>query len=166
MYQTCFTSVLMWMKQKHTSKVQEKQKNTSKVQDKCVKCIESNPSVTTNTFLLSSEILCFSQLGHVQSKEMHGVTSFMRKQSYTVISDKRKVSETVRNIRRKQEGSSLGIRQTAGSLRCRIQCKIVVATCIISGFCHEVDDACALPGYYIAYSGNFLKNYHQDFLKE
>jgi hypothetical protein len=46
----------MWLKQKDTSKVQEKQKNTSKVQEKCVKCIESNPSVTTNTFLLPSEI--------------------------------------------------------------------------------------------------------------
>jgi len=50
MYQTCFTSVLMWMKQKDTSKVQEKQKNTSKVQEKCMKYIESNPSVTTTLF--------------------------------------------------------------------------------------------------------------------
>jgi len=56
MYQTCFTSVLMWMKQKDTSMVQEKQKNTSKVQEKHVKYIESNPSVTANTVLLSSKM--------------------------------------------------------------------------------------------------------------
>jgi hypothetical protein len=46
----------MWMKQKDTSMVQEKQKNTSKVQEKHVKYIESNPSVTANTVLLSSKM--------------------------------------------------------------------------------------------------------------
>ena len=66
MYQTCFTSVAMWMKQKDTSTVQEKQKDTSTVQEKqkgtstvqekLKKYIESNPAGTTNTFLLSSEI--------------------------------------------------------------------------------------------------------------
>jgi len=97
---------------------------------------------------------------------MHGVTSFMRKQSYTVISNKHKVGETVRNIRRKQEGLSLGVRQAEWSLHCRIQYKMVVAMCMISGFCHEADDTCALLGYYTVYSGNSLKNYHQDLLKE
>jgi len=76
---------------------------------------------------------------------MHGVTSFMRKQSNTVISDKHEASETVRNIRRKQEGLSLGIRQAEGSLCCRINCKMVVVKCVISGFCHEVDDAYLCP---------------------
>jgi len=40
MYQTCVTLVLMWMKQKDASEVQEK----------CMKYIESNPSVITNPF--------------------------------------------------------------------------------------------------------------------
>jgi len=37
---------------------------------------------------------------------------------------------------------------------------------MISGFCREVDEVCALLGYFKAYSGNSLKNYHQDLLKE
>jgi hypothetical protein len=49
-YQTCFTSVLMRMKRKDTSTVQEKQKNASIVQEKRMKYVESNPSVKTNTF--------------------------------------------------------------------------------------------------------------------
>ena len=27
---------------------------------------------------------------------------------------------------------------------------------VILGFCHKVDEKCALPGYYAASSGNFL----------
>jgi hypothetical protein len=29
-------------------------------------------------------------------------------------------------------------------------------TYVISGFCHNVDEICALMGYYAAYSGNYL----------
>jgi hypothetical protein len=39
--------------------------------------------------------------------------------------------------------------------------------CVISGFCHEVDEICALLGYYTPYCGNYLltdcplvRNYH------
>jgi len=76
------------------------------------------------------------------------------------------MSETLRSIRREQEGISLGIRQAEGSLCCRVQCKMVVVTCIVSGFCHEVDEICTVLGYYRAYGGNSLRNYHQDLLKE
>jgi len=76
------------------------------------------------------------------------------------------MSETLRNIRRKQEGISLGIRQAERSLCCGVQCEMVVVTCMISGFWHEVDEICALLGYHKVYSGNSLKNYHQDLLKE
>ena len=32
----------------------------------------------------------------------------------------------------------------------------ILLLCLISGFCHEVDEKCALLGYYTASSGNFL----------
>jgi hypothetical protein len=43
---------------------------------------------------------------------------------------------------------------------------MVFATCRISGFCHEVDEICSLLAYCTVYSGNSLKNYHQDLLNE
>ena len=124
MYQTCFTSVLMWMKQKDTSTVQEKQKNTNKVQEKCMKYIETNPSVTTNTFLLSSKISASANLAMFRVKKcMEFQASWEKKQAYTVIRNKHKMSDTLRNIGRKQEGISLGIRRAEGSLHCRVQLK-------------------------------------------
>jgi len=43
---------------------------------------------------------------------------------------------------------------------------MVVATCRITAFCHEVDEICALLAYCTVYSDNSLKNYHQGLLKE
>jgi hypothetical protein len=41
----------------------------------------------------------------------------------------------------------------------------VVATCMVLGFCHEVDEICTLLGCCTVYGGNCLQNYHQDLLK-
>ena len=38
-----------------------------------------------------------------------------------------------------------------------------IAKCVISGFHLELDDNCALLGYYAAYSGNFLPSFREEF---
>jgi len=39
--------------------------------------------------------------------------------------------------------------------------KNIAEACVISGFCHEVDENCALLGYYAVSSGNCLPTFRE-----
>jgi len=60
--------------------------------------------------------------------------------------------------RGQNDGFGTEILEFMGTWECFLACSFHTFTvCVISGFCHEVADKCALLSYYAATSGNFLE---------